>query len=602
MNNEKLPSDNEKLKQMFNKFQKEDPAKALESMNKKLDLVHKKAEKVKDSLIKRHKNEILGAILVYKKTQKDDIPRLLIISDIKKKNNKAKIEHILKIEKDGNNLAKKELKVSSYLLEEIWESATRGQYGLLQSIVSGRILHDKGDWIKSLKAVELHKFRMLKKFEKYVISYVIAGSLIRGEANPNSDVDVSLIIDDTDVTRTTSAELKARLRDIALKEARDAERDAGIRGKLNVQVWILTDYWMGLRRAEPIFYTTLRDGISLYDRGMFAPWKLMLKKGMLIPSPESIRRYIDDGKKHVERFNYKFKSMAMEDFFWACIYPAQGLLMLQGVPPGAPSQVGPQMKENLVKKGILDIKYVKIFEKIHKVRKDLEYGKLKSVSPEEVVNMAKSAQDFVEAVEKAYNSLEKRKVKSKIDELKNRTKEDVKLVLKVAGVKSNKKNIASALQSELIEKGLARSKYKELIEQLETLNKDLTSLSMIDSLEYNLDNIRDETINIINSEKGLNKNKHRLTLKYGAGNKQKVASIWLLKNRAFMIKDLSNQQSPVYKYSFDGTGKLSDEQKSSLKVLENKLSTYSGEKARITSKTINQLKEMLDKNLQLLIG
>jgi len=602
MNNEKLPSDNEKLKQMFNKFQKEDPAKALESMNKKLDLVHKKAEKVKDSLIKRHKNEILGAILVYKKTQKDDIPRLLIISDIKKKNNKAKIEHILKIEKDGNNLAKKDLKVSSYLLEEIWESATRGQYGLLQSIVSGRILHDKGDWIKSLKAVELHKFRMLKKFEKYVISYVIAGSLIRGEANPNSDVDVSLIIDDTDVTRTTSAELKARLRDIALKEARDAERDAGIRGKLNVQVWILTDYWMGLRRAEPIFYTTLRDGISLYDRGMFAPWKLMLKKGMLIPSPESIRRYIDDGKKHVERFNYKFKSMAMEDFFWACIYPAQGLLMLQGVPPGAPSQVGPQMKENLVKKGILDIKYVKIFEKIHKVRKDLEYGKLKSVSPEEVVNMAKSAQDFVEAVEKAYNSLEKRKVKSKIDELKNRTKEDVKLVLKVAGVKSNKKNIASALQSELIEKGLARSKYKELIEQLETLNKDLTSLSMIDSLEYNLDNIRDETINIINSEKGLNKNKHRLTLKYGAGNKQKVASIWLLKNRAFMIKDLSNQQSPVYKYSFDGTGKLSDEQKSSLKVLENKLSTYSGEKARITSKTINQLKEMLDKNLQLLIG
>ena len=86
-------------------------------------------------------------------------------------------------------------------------------------------------------------------------------------------------VDEGTIRRVLSAELKARLRDIALKEARDAERDAGIRGKLNVQVWILTDYWMGLRRAEPIFYTTLRDGISLYDRGMFAPWKLMLKKG-----------------------------------------------------------------------------------------------------------------------------------------------------------------------------------------------------------------------------------------------------------------------------------------------------------------------------------
>lgn len=602
MSEQNLPSDNEKLKKMFNKFQKEDTSKVLDEMNAKLDSVQKKAEKVRDSLIKRHKDEILGTILVYKKTKENNVPRLLVISDIKKKNNKLKIEHILKIEKEGNALSKNDFKVSSYLLEEIWDSAARGQYGLLQSIVSGRILYDRGDWIKSLKAVELHKFRMLRKFEKYVISYVIAGSLIRGEANENSDVDVSLIIDDTDVTRTTSAELKARLRDIALKEARDAERDAGIKGKLNVQVWILTDYWMGLRRAEPIFYTTLRDGISLYDRGMFAPWKLMLKKGMLIPSPESIRRYIDDGKKHVERFNYKFKSMAMEDFFWACIYPAQGLLMLQGIPPGAPSQVAPQMKANLVKKGILDIKYVKIFEKLHKIRKDLEYGKIKSVSPEEIVNMARSAQAFVEAVEKAYNSLEKRKVKSKIDELKDRTKEDVKLVLKVAGIKSNKKNVRSALQSELIDKGLARSKYTELIEKLEGLDKELTPLSMMDSLEYNLDTIRDETINIINSEKGLNKDKHRLTLKYGAKDKQKIASIWLLKSMAFMIKDLSNQQAPVYKYSFDGTGRLFDEQKSSLKVLENKLATYSGGKARITAKTINQLKEMLDKNLQLLIG
>ena len=125
---------------------------------------------------------------------------------------------------------------------------------------------------------------------------------------------------------------------------------------------------------------------------------------------------------------------------------------------------------------------------------------------------------------------------------------------------------------------------------------------MMDSLEYNLDTIRDETINIINSEKGLNKDKHRLTLKYGAGERQKVASIWLFKDTAFMIKDLSDKQSPVYKYSFESTGRLSNEQKSSLKVLENKLTTYSGEKARITAKTINQLKEMLDNNLQLLIG
>ena len=188
-----------------------------------------------------------------------------------------------------------------------------------------------------------------------MVSYVIAGSLIRGEAHEYSDLDVSIIIDDTDVTKTTSGELKLKLRNIASNEARIAEKDSGLtKPILNVQVWILSEFWTGLKRAEPVFYTTLRDGVPIYDRGMFSPWKLMLQRGQLIPSPESIRRYIDDGKKYIDRMNMKVKSIATDDLFWSIVYPSQGILMLLGVPPGSPNQVANQINEHLVKANLLD--------------------------------------------------------------------------------------------------------------------------------------------------------------------------------------------------------------------------------------------------------
>ena len=39
---------------------------------------------------------------------------------------------------------------------------------------------------------------VLKKFERYILSYVLAGSLTQGIATATSDIDVWIVIDDTD--------------------------------------------------------------------------------------------------------------------------------------------------------------------------------------------------------------------------------------------------------------------------------------------------------------------------------------------------------------------------------------------------------------------
>ena len=602
---------NDKLKEMFGKFkesQQGSKQKALEDLNKTLDKVQPTAEKIKDSLLKRHKKEILGVVLTMRPSAPKPgetptmTPNLIIVSELRNKSPKEMDDTTAEIEKDGNSMTKTSgLKVTSILLEEIWDFATRGQYDIMRSIVSGRLIHDEGDWIKSLKAVEIHKIKMLKKFEKYVVSYVMAGSLIRGEANSDSDIDVSIVIDDTDVTRTTSNELVLRLRDISAKFARDAEREVGIRGKLNIQVWILTRLWEGLRRAEPVFYTTIRDGVPLYDRGMFAPWKLMLKRGLLTPTPESIQKYVKDGKNYLNRIKLKFRDIAIEDLFWSTIFPAQGVLMLLGVPPGSPNHIAGQLREHMVKKGHLEEKYVKIWERLHKLRKDVEYGKVKEVKLEVMTKNYNDAVGFVERIEKAYKDIEKKLINSKIKAVKSKSVEDAQLVLKVAGVKASKSGVKNALKSELIAKGLASSKYLELINSAGNLDSNRSSLTEVESLEFGLDKVRDETIDIINAEKGLNKDRFRLLLRYGSGENQRTAHLWLFNTEVFIVK-MGSGQAEIVKYEVGKKGVLKNSKPSTLKVLEKKLATFDGAPTQVSTRMIKSLKELLDDNLRMFVG
>src|SRR3989344_1279262 len=112
--------------------------------------------------------------------------------------------------------------------------------------------------LAAIKIAEIHKTMVLKKFEKYIVSYVLAGSLVQGKATASSDIDVWIVIDDTDVKKMTRAELKDKLRAIIISMGVEAGDITGIKNKLNIQVYILTDFWDSLKEANPIIFTLLR--------------------------------------------------------------------------------------------------------------------------------------------------------------------------------------------------------------------------------------------------------------------------------------------------------------------------------------------------------
>src|SRR3989339_601683 len=172
----------------------------------------------------------------------------------------------------------------------------------------------------NLKKFQKLKKIFLKKFEKYVVSYVIAGSLVRGDVTKESDVDVFIVINDTDVKRMPRLELKERLRSIIFQYISEATALAGLKKNfLNVQPYLLTEFWESVKDANPVMFTCIRDGVPLYDRGTFMPWKALLKMGKLKPSPEAIDMFMSMGDKTVKRAKKALLEIVVHDIYWSII-------------------------------------------------------------------------------------------------------------------------------------------------------------------------------------------------------------------------------------------------------------------------------------------
>lgn len=288
---------------------------------------------------------------------------------------------------------------------DLWNYGLDSKFDLLDAVSASFPLYDSG-FLGSLRVANIHKSLVLRKFEKYVASYVIAGSLVRGNAGKDSDVDTFIIIDDTDVKRLSRVELLEKLRGIIYDYIREANALAGVKNVLNVQVYLLTDFWQSVKDAHPVMFTFIRDGIPLYDRGTFIPWKLLLKMGRIKPSPEAVDMFMKSGDQTDSLVKRRLID-AMVDIYWGVVTPTQALMMLAGNAPPEPKAIVAQVKEVLVdKEKLMDMKELKFLEKIVKLYKDHEHGKLNSIPGAEVDSLMKNSEIYVKKMKDLRKKLE----------------------------------------------------------------------------------------------------------------------------------------------------------------------------------------------------
>jgi len=417
---------------------------------------------------------------------------------------------------------------------DLWNFCLDGKYDISEAIGMSFPLYDKG-LLGALRAAQIHKSLVLRKFEKYVTSYVIAGSLVRGEAKKTSDVDVFIIIDDTDVKRMPRLELKEKLRAIIYSYIMEAQELAGVKNILNVQVYILTEFWESVKDAHPVMFTFIRDGVPLYDRGTFMPWKLLLKMGKIKPSPESIDMFMSMGDKLGESVKRKLLDIVMGDLFWGINTPSQALLMLYGLPPPNIAETVREMKRIFVEKEkLLEKKYIEILEEITiKYFKGYEHGKIKEVKGEDVDRLLKNAESYMKRLKELREQIEKRVQEKTITEIHKNVFE----ILKGLFGKKSETQLIKEFEKELVNKGRTDPRFLHVLNELITAKKKYKSKKK--PTKYEVEQIRKNAVQLINNliEYGqrcelADLQRSKVLLSY----KNKKADLFLTKP-AFLIKE-----------------------------------------------------------------
>lgn len=432
------------------------------ALKKKMDKTQKDINKFKTEFLKIQKQTQSIGIIPQQAAKKIEEEYEISESDSKKE-----LIHVLTIIPESQYKKIGEIKLKAIQLAQkindklwihiltpvdFWNLGLDSKFEVMEALAMSYPVLDKG-FLGSVRVAQIHKSLVLKKFEKYVTSYVVGGSLTRGETVKTSDIDVFIVIDDTDVKRMPRLELKEKLRGIIYSYIGEAEAISGVKNKLSPQIYLMTEFWEAVKDAQPVMFSFIRDGIPLYDRGAFLPWKSLLKMGKIKPSPEAIDMFMSSGDRIKEIINKKLFEIATLDLFWGVSTPTQGLLMLYGQAPGNVYDTVKAFRETFViKEKLIEKKYADILENIAiKHFKAMEHGKIKpgDIKGAQVDSLAKDAREYITRLKELREQIEKRIQEKSIEQI---YKDTFKMVGNFLGKKSEA-TILKEFEKKMIKEG-----------------------------------------------------------------------------------------------------------------------------------------------------
>ena len=325
------------------------------------------------------------------------------------------------------------------------------------------------------KEVNKLKDKILEKYGDSVKCIIMMGSVARGEFKPKSDVDVFIVIDDTQ--KEIPPEEKEEIDDNLEKMASEISEDISIQPS-----YTLTEFWDYARVCHPIIYNFIKEGQPVYDAGFFAPIKRLLDMGKIPATREAIESYMEGAPKKLMRAKTVKLLMLAEDCYYAMLNTAQAVLMFMGLEPPVPNKAYDEVKKYLVDPGILEQQYADWLREIIEIRKKIEHKELMDVTGAFVDEWIDKADKFIEKMFQLLSVLEFRK-KEKILE---RTHE-VMYKAAIAALKTLHKlpekteEIPNVFKREFIDKKLVEGYYLDIWKKIEEM-KGLAEKQALDKV------------------------------------------------------------------------------------------------------------------------
>ena len=174
---------------------------------------------------------------------------------------------------------------------------------------------------------------------------------------------------------------------------------AQISKRLHITTLKLTSFWDYVRNGDPIVINMLRDGMPLYDVGIFEPAQHLLFKGKIKPTRESIWSYFTRAPASMLNADWCIVQATL-NLYWAVIDAANSVLMKMGEMPPIPKQTAGMLEKKLVSKGLLNKQHVKTMDFFYKIAKQIMHKEINKVSGTDYDKFKKRAKDFIDATRK----------------------------------------------------------------------------------------------------------------------------------------------------------------------------------------------------------
>ena len=320
-------------------------------------------------------------------SKKDD--KKVSKKDDKNKIKKEDIEKIKKKLESGGKLTPEDIEKIKTFKEQ-----TAGESPLVRHI--GK---------EDAEAVEVYAATILKKFTKFVKAVVVFGSIKTGAGKKKtSDIDIAIIVDDTDVKTMTRAEVKDKLFQRLIEQAYPISK------KLHPQPYLLTEFWEYIREGNPVIINVLNSGVVVYDTGFFKPIQMLYKMGMISPSKERIDRNIIVSTKLLDSVKFELLTNVTREIALSVVNSAQALLMELGYRPSSLPETGPFVEEYLVKEHkLVEKEYADIAKRVVQFYKDVEHREIKHITGKKIDELYKDAEKFVNRMKKELLEIRKAK-------------------------------------------------------------------------------------------------------------------------------------------------------------------------------------------------
>ncbi len=401
----------------------------------------------------------------------------------------------------------------------------------------------------------------------------------------------------------TRAELKDKLRAIIYDMGFQASQMTGVKKQFHIQTHILTDFWDWLKNAEPVVYTFLRDGVPLFDRGIFMPWKLLLKMGRIKPSPEAMDMQMDVGERLIKRSKGKLLSILTEDLYYAMLNPAQAALMLYGIAPPTPKETQKLLDEIFVKKEkLLERKYVNMLIETRKYFKDVEHGRRKEIQGKDIDRLLKNTEEYFKRIRKLFAQLQKQANKRDVKELEEQAMTLVKDILKEEKANPGKDPLASFKRNLVTKKKVPARVH----EGLKTIKDTKTKYMKGQMSHQELQKVRREAnktmkylVEYLQRKKHYELEKLKIKFRY---QKKIYGEVLMLDDGAYIIHNIAKPSEEISKAKVDKTGKLKEVKKATLEEFEKAIAKAKAPKQLfIKEKTFESLKDLFGKDVEILI-